>query len=51
MGETTNARAKIASDSFQDFIKTLKEGMTESELAANIVYAMMKNGASGEIHT
>ena len=40
--------AKIASDSFQDFIKTLKEGMTESELAANIVYAMMKNGASGE---
>jgi len=40
--------AKIASDSFQDFSKTLKEGMTESELAANIVYAMMKNGASGE---
>ena len=40
--------AKIASDSFEDFTKTLKEGMTESELAANIVYAMMKNGASGE---
>ncbi len=40
--------AKIASDSFEDFTKTIKEGMTESELAANIVYAMMKNGASGE---
>jgi Xaa-Pro dipeptidase len=40
--------AKIASDSFQDFTKTLKEGMKESELAANIVYSMMKNGASGE---
>ncbi|WP_337859966.1 aminopeptidase P family protein [Ferroplasma sp.] len=40
--------AKIASDSFQDFIKTLKEGMKESELAANVVYAMMRNGASGE---
>ena len=40
--------AKIASDSFADFTKTLREGMTESELAANIVYAMMKNGASGE---
>ena len=40
--------AKIASDSFEDFIKTLHEGMTESELAANVVYAMMKNGASGE---
>jgi Xaa-Pro dipeptidase len=40
--------AKIASDSFEDFTKTLREGMTESELAANIVYAMMKNGASGE---
>ena len=40
--------ARIASDSFEDFTKTLREGMTESELAANIVYAMMKNGASGE---
>ncbi len=40
--------AKIASDSFEDFIKTLHEGMTEEELAANVVYSMMKNGASGE---
>jgi Xaa-Pro dipeptidase len=40
--------AKIASDSFQDFTKTFRGGMTESELAANIVYTMMKNGASGE---
>ncbi len=40
--------AKIASDSFEDFTKTLHEGMTESELAANVVYSMMKNGASGE---
>ena len=40
--------AKIASDSFEDFTETVHEGMTESELAANVVYAMMKNGASGE---
>ncbi|MEM0140029.1 MAG: aminopeptidase P family protein [Ferroplasma sp.] len=40
--------AKIASDSFEDFIKTIKDGMKEYELAANIVYAMMRNGASGE---
>ena len=40
--------AKIASDSFEDFTGTVHEGMTESELAANVVYAMMKNGASGE---
>ncbi|MEM0133570.1 Xaa-Pro peptidase family protein [Acidiplasma sp.] len=40
--------AKIASDSLEDVIPKIREGMTEIELAAEVVYAMMKNGASGE---
>ncbi len=39
--------AKIASDSFDAIVPKIKEGMTESELAAEMVYEMMRNGASG----
>ncbi len=40
--------ARLASDSFKDVLQKIREGMTETEVASEMVYAMMKNGASGE---
>ena len=39
--------AKIGSEAFEPAIEKLREGMTEKEVAANIVHEMMKGGASG----
>ena len=39
--------AKIASDSIEPVFEKLKEGMTEKEVAALVVYEMMNNGADG----
>ena len=39
--------AKIASDSIGAVHESLKEGITEKEAAAKVVYEMMKNGADG----
>ncbi|AAT43566.1 M24 family metallopeptidase [Picrophilus oshimae] len=39
--------AKIASDALQDAIKKIKEGITESELASEVAYSMMKLAATG----
>lgn len=39
--------AKIASDSIEPVYEKLKQGMTEKEVAASVVYEMMKNGADG----
>lgn len=39
--------ARIASEILEDILGKLREGMTESELASELVYEMMKNGASG----
>lgn len=39
--------AKIASESIEKVYNALKEGMTEKEVAALVVYEMMKNGADG----
>lgn len=39
--------AKIASDSIDPVYEKLKPGMTEKEVAASVVYEMMKNGADG----
>ncbi|MHB1440468.1 MAG: M24 family metallopeptidase [Cuniculiplasma sp.] len=39
--------AKIASDSISPVHESLKEGVTEKEVAARVVYEMMKNGADG----
>ncbi|MGP6240218.1 M24 family metallopeptidase [Cuniculiplasma sp. SKW4] len=39
--------AKIASESIEKVYDALKEGMTEKEVAALVVYEMMKNGADG----
>ncbi|EQB69720.1 MAG: aminopeptidase P family protein [Thermoplasmatales archaeon] len=39
--------AKIASDSIEAVHLSLKEGMTEKEVASKVVYEMMKNGSDG----
>jgi Xaa-Pro dipeptidase len=39
--------AKIASDSIENVYEILKTGITEKEVAAKVVYEMMKNGADG----
>lgn len=39
--------AKIGSEAFEKFISKLREGMTERELAAEVVHEMMLLGASG----
>ncbi len=39
--------AKIASESIERVYSSLKEGMTEKEVAALVVYEMMRNGADG----
>ena len=38
---------KIASESHEKVISTIHEGMTENELASNLVHEMMKSGATG----
>ncbi|MCL4342769.1 MAG: Xaa-Pro peptidase family protein [Candidatus Thermoplasmatota archaeon] len=38
--------AKIASESFESVLGRIKEGITETELASELVYQMLKHGAS-----
>ena len=37
----------IASKSFEEIVPTIRAGVTESEVAAELVYRMQRNGASG----
>lgn len=39
--------AKIGSKAYDDVLGRLKEGMTESEASSELIYCMMKNGATG----
>lgn len=39
--------AKIGSKAFSEVIGRIREGMTESEASAELIYSMMKNGATG----
>ncbi len=43
--------AKIASDAVDDLIDYIKEGMTENDLAAQLTYMLMKNGAQENAFT
>ncbi len=43
--------AKIASNAVDDVINYIKEGMTENELAAQLTYILMKNGAQENAFT
>ncbi len=45
--EKIKKAAKIASDALENAINKIKEGMTESELASEVAYSMMRLGASG----
>lgn len=39
--------AKIGSRAFNDVVERIREGMTESEAAAELIYSMLRNGATG----
>ncbi|MGC8565050.1 MAG: M24 family metallopeptidase [Thermoplasmata archaeon] len=43
--------AKIASDAVDDLVDYIKEGMTENELAAQLTFMLMKNGAQENAFT
>lgn len=43
--------AKIASDAAEDIVNYFKEGLTENELAAELTYILMKNGAQENAFT
>jgi len=43
--------AKIASDAADDIVNYFREGMTENELAAELTYILMKNGAQENAFT